>query len=569
MDNIIRPTGTHLDIDNKLKMYAQAKAIRNPMESDYRMAAAYCLPRQYNDWTGSEGPPTQQTQAGARRMQYDSTGVNCLPKYVAILNAMLTPQGSRWHKLTADNPDLMKDYSVRDYFDQLNNVLFTYRDDPNARFKQTIGEVYTGLGVYGMGPSSLIWGRSMNGLKSLKYKAWAMKDVYVLVNDEGEVTHIFRRFYMNARQFKLKFPNAEAPRSVRSQLDKPGGPDEGAMDEYIHILCYRDNYDQSSLDVRRHRVCSEYVHVKDKEPIGDEDGYTSMPMNTPRVYTEAGNPYGYSPAMQASAALGGASAAKKTIMKQGHKALDPPLLASDDGVLSGRVDIRPGRVTYGAVNAQGNPLVHALQMGDFQVGEKILLSEQEDIKDAFFVKLFTILEERPQMSATQVVEEVGQKASLLAPTMGRLQSEQGGPQIFRELDILAEQGKLPDQPPLLREAGGEFNIRYTSPMAKALYNEDVSGFMRWVEFSLNYAETAKDASVLDRIDMDNAQPEIADYMNVPTRWVRSPKAAAAVAAKRDQQTQQQQVVEQAPAIASVYNAATKTKGTSNAAGVSN
>jgi hypothetical protein len=173
------------------------------------------------------------------------------------------------------------------------------------------------------------------------------------------------------------------------------------------------------------------------------------------------------------------------------------------------------------------------------------------------------------MSATQVVEEVGQKASLLAPTMGRLQSELGGPTIEREIDILTEQGIRPDMPPELIEAAGEYNIIYTSPMAKALYNEDVSGFMRWVEFSLGYAETAQDPSPLDRIAIDRAQPEIAEYMNVPTRWVRSEKEAGSIAAKREKKLQEQQIVDQAPAIASVANAAMKRDGTSNAKGVSN
>jgi hypothetical protein len=74
---------------------------------------------------------------------------------------------------------------------------------------------------------------------------------------------------------------------------------------------------------------------------------------------------------------------------------------------------------------------------------------------------------------------------------------------------------------------------------------------------------------LDRINMDAAQPEIAEYMNVPTRWISSDDEAKAKADKRTKAMQQQQVVDQAPAIASVYNAATKNKGTSNAAGVSN
>lgn len=565
MDNIVK---NNVDVDAKCKLYEQAKAQRSYMEPDYRMAAAYALPRQYNDWTG-EGPVQGQTQTAARRYQYDSTGVRSLPKYTAILNMMLTPQGSRWHKLRADDSNLMKIHSVREYFDELNNLLFKMRYDPQARFMQAAGEVYTGLGVYGMGPMSITWGAGMNGRKTMKYKAWPMKDIFILCNDEGEVTHVFRRFWLNARQFKLKWPTVRAPRTLAAELEKTGGPDENKRVEFVQVLWYRDDYNPEAISKQRHRVRCDYICYTDKEAVDADDAYSSMPILTPRVYTEAGNPYGYSPAMQALSSMGAASSIKKTTLKMGHKALDPSLLAADDGVLSGRVDIRPGRVTYGAVNSQGQPLVHALKTGDFQPGKELLQDERSDIEDAFFVKLFTILADRPQMTATQVVEEIGQKAGLLAPTMGRLQSEFGGPDIEREIGILTEVGLRPDMPQELIDAAGDYNIVYTSPMAKALYNEDVAGAMRWIEFSLNYAEASQDPSVLDRVNIKNMQPEIADHMNVPTRWVCSDDEVKQKGAERQQRQDTQQIVDQAPAIASVANATMKREGTSNAKGMSN
>lgn len=556
------------EIEELCRMYAQAKEIRQPMEPDWRMAAAYCLPRQFNGWM-TESATNTPNNAAARRIAYDNTGIRSVPKYVAILNAIHTPEGQRWHKLVATNPDLMKLHEVRDYFDRLNAQLFRYRYDPNARFKQAQGEIYTGLGVYGMGPKSLTWGKGMNGISSFKYKAWALRDIFILVSDDGEVTHVFRRFFLNARQYRLKWPNYKAPRSVQVELDKTGGPDENKKWEFVQVLRYRTNYEPDNyLSIKRHRIACDYICVPDKEYAGEEEAYSSMPIMTPRIYTEPDNPYGYSPAVQGLPALGGASATKKTIIKQGHKAVDPSYLTNDDGNLSTRLDIRPGRVNPGGVNAQGQKLVHMLETGNFQVAEKILEDERKDIEDPFFVTLFTILAERPEMTAAQVVEEIGQKASLLAPTMGRLQSEDSGPQIAREIELLTEHGARPDMPPVLVEAQGEYDIRYTSPMAKAMAAEDVSGFMRWVEFNLKYAAETQDPSCLDRVDMDEANPEIAEYMNVQTRWVASNDKVAAKRAAREKRTQQQQIMDQAPAIASVVNTAAKTSG-SQTPGVSN
>lgn len=558
-------------INDQIKMYTQAKTLRSPIENDMRMAAAYCLPRQYNAWQ-TEGPPgaTQSNNEAARRFAFDGTGMKSLPKYAAILNAICTPQGQRYQNLVADNSDLMKVKAVQVYFSQLTDMVFSKRNAPNARFIQSAGETYSQLGVYGTAPKSVTWGKYLDGSKGFKYKSWPLRDVYILVNDDGEVTHVFRRFYVNARMAKMKWPEAKFSRSIKAELDKTGGPDEAKYFEIVQCLYYRDNYDSDAIDNRRHRISSDYIVIQDKEYLGGDVGYSSMPMMTPRVYSEPGSPYGMSAARVAMPALGGASATKKTVIKQGHKALDPAYIAHDDGVLSNRMDIRPGRFNYGGVNAAGQPLVHVLPMGDFKVAEGILQDDRGDIEDSFFVKLFTILEERNGITAAQIMEELSQKVTLLAPTMGMLFSEYLGPVTTREIDILTEEGVRPDMPPELIEARGEYKIIHTSPMAKAMYAEDIAGFMRWCEFSLNWAQQTKDPTPLHRINMFDAQPDIARYMNVRPEWVNTDEKTNQLAAQFKADQQQEQVVAQAPAIASVANAAMKRgQGSDSTAGVPN
>lgn len=550
-------------------IYEEAKTLRMPYEHDWRMAAAYCMPRHYAAWN-VEGPAVMQgggTQE-TRRFAYDNTGVRSVPKYIAILNRLATPEGQRWHTATASDPNLMKIYAVREYFNNVTDLLFKYRYNPRGRFVQTVGETYGAIGVYGIGPMSVTWRRAsaMNPYPGINYKAWNIRDVFLMFDDEGNVTHVFRRFYLNARQFKIKFPDEPMPDCLAAEENKP--PKEMNMYEFVHVLHYRMDYDPKSLTARRHRVCSSYICVKDCAYVGDDkDGYGSMPMLTPRVFTESGFPYGYSAAMQAMPALGGVSAMKKTVLKQGQKAVDPPILANDDGVLSGRVDIRPGRTTYGAVNQAGQRLVYPMEMGNFQVAENLIADERKDIEDAFFVTLFQILTETPEMTATEVMERVAEKAALLAPTMGRLQTEMLGPNIEREIEVLHEAGLLPEMPPELAEARGEYEVVYTSPLAKGQYAEEVSGFMRWSEMLLKFAEVTQDPSPTDWINMDDAAPAIADRMAVRTAWVNDPKKVEGMREDRAEKQQQQAVLDQAPAIASVAKEAMKNGG--GVPGVSN
>lgn len=539
--------------DDLCKLYEQAKSLRSAQESDWRMAAAYCLPAHYSAWQ-TEGPANYNspTQA-ARRVVYDTTGLRSLPKYVSILERLATPANQKWHGLMPSDTSLQRKLRVRQYFDELSNVLFKHRYNPKARFRVSTNEVYTSLGVYGNGPIYIGERKAtpISPYNGLKYISCQMRDVFFVTDDDGELYAVFRRFWLNVRQFKVKFPGAPIPTSMQSEASKPQ-PSETQYFEFVHYVGPRDDgsYDPEALDQRRHPVVGSYIETKGKEYVGDETGYRSMPYKIPRTSTVAGNPYGYSPASIALSALGSASAIKKVNLKQGNKAVDPVLLAHDDNVMNGEVDLRPGAVNYGAVDRQGRALIQPLRTGDFRVAEALLSDERRDIEDSFFVTLFQILTDTPEMTATEVMERVAEKAALLAPTMGRLQSELLGPMIEREIDILAEMGVLPEMPPELAEAEGEYEVVYTSPLAKSMYAEEVSGFMRAVEMATATANATQDPSHLDHFDFDAAYPEIADYMAVPARWMRDVKAVEGVREGRAAQQESAQMMQAAPALAS-------------------
>lgn len=547
-----------MDPENAVKLYNQAKSIRSVHENDWRMAAAYCLPAHYAAWQ-TDGPAAyHNSNSQVRRMVYDSTGTRSLPKYISILERLATPDGQRWHGLMASNPALRRQRRVRAYFDELETVLFKYRADPRARFRVASNEVYSSIGVYGNGPI-YIGERAPNARdrrRGFKYVACPFRDVFLLVDDEGEVHGVFRRFWLNVRQFKTKFPGVPYPTQMQSEAQKPD-PSETNFFEFVHFVCTRDedDYDPQALDARRHPYVGSYICVKSKEYVGDETGYRSMPYKVPRVSTVAGDPYGHSPAVSVLASLGSASAIKKANLKVGNRAADPVLLAPDDNAANGQVDMRPGAINYGGVGRDGRARIQTLPTGDYRVGEVLLADERRDIEDGFFVTLFQILTETPEMTATEVMERVAEKAALLAPTMGRLQSEFLGPMIERELDILAEIGVLPEMPPELREAEGEYDVVYTSPLARSMHAEEVAGFMRAVEMSLNIAQNTQDPTHLDHYNFETAIPEIADHMAVPARWMNDAEQIGARRQAREAQQQQAELMRNAPALASAAKTA--------------
>jgi hypothetical protein len=160
------------------------------------------------------------------------------------------------------------------------------------------------------------------------------------------------------------------------------------------------------------------------------------------------------------------------------------------------------------VNADGKPMVHVLPTGDIQISKEMMQEERGLINDAFLVTLFQILTETPQMTATEVIERTNEKGILLAPTVGRQQ------RVSR-----------PDDRPRARPAGrpgpaaadaaaaaggaGEYQVVYTSPLARAQRAQEAAGFVRTVETVRELVNVTQDPSLLDRFDFDTAIPEIA------------------------------------------------------------
>jgi hypothetical protein len=542
-----------------LLMYSEAKNLRAPYEADWRMNAAYCLPRHYSSWQ-QEGPAVLAPNTSAvKRFAYDATAARALPKFSAILRRLATPDGHRWERLTASDPALNTQYRVRMYFDQLTDLLFKLRYDTRALFSQTVDEAYLGLGCYGTAPIRMKWrNKAFNDKRGgLAYKAMPLKDCFPMANGDGFIDTMFVRLWYTATQARKAFPNTTLCRCISQELEKPV-PSNTRYFEIVHGVFPRDfgRYDPGSLTVNRHPFVGCFLCVNDSDYIGPEDGFASFPYLVPRTATEPGEVYGFSPAQQASPAMGSVNAMKKSMLRVGQKKADPPLLASDDGVLSGRVGLTPGYVNYGAINAQGQPLIKSLEVGDLNPAKEILADERSDIDDAFLVNLFQILIETPEMTATEVVERVAEKAALAAPTMARLQGGLLGPEVERALYLINEYQPqlMPDMPPELQEAKGEYDIVYTSPLAKGLYAEEDSGFLYMVQTSMEVATATQDSSAMDHYNFDVAIPELAEHRSVPTRWMRSPEELAQIRANRQASADQANLAQAAPAIATVAKA---------------
>jgi hypothetical protein len=495
--------------------------------------------------------PNSQTTEGAKKTEhvYDSTAAMSLDRFGAIVDSLITPRNSLYHGLEATDPALNKIRAVREWFEEATRILFHFRYLPQANFASQNQMGYKSYGAFG---NDALFIDPMWRAKGIRYRCMSLGEVYFFENHQGIIDKVVRIFQLTVRQAIQKWGD-KLPESIRKVAET--NPERKF--QFSHCVEPREDFDPTRRDFKGMKFAS-YYYTTEQFTMLEEGGYHVFPYAISRYEQFPDEVYGRSIAMNLLPAIKTLNEEKKTVLKQGQRALDPILLVHDDGVIDG-FSMKSGAMNAGAVTADGRPLVHTLPTGNIVVGKELMDDERNIIKDGFFVSIFQILTESPQMTATEVMEKAREKGILLSPTIGRVEAEKQGPQIERELDILMQQGLLPPMPPELLEAKGEYKVVYDSPLSRAQRSGEAAGIMRTLQATLEVVQITQDPSPLDNFNFDEIVPELASINSVPLRWMNDPKTISSIRQARNEQMQLKQMTEAAPGAAAMINAGAKAK----------
>lgn len=485
-----------------------------------------------------------QTKGEKRNQElFDSTASISLNRFAAIMGALLCPQSDTWHRMRASDESLNRNRNVRIYFEEVNKILFQQRYMPRANFTAQIYQHFKSLGAYGTGATFI---DELYGEYGIRYRNIHLSEIYFAENHQGLIDTAYRCFQMTARQAVQKWGDGVSEK-VREAATK--NPEQTF--EFVHCVKPRKNPDIERRDFKGMVFAAYYIEREGKRLL-DEQGYNTFPYPASRYEQAAGEVYGRSPAMDVLPAIKTLNEQKKTMLKQGHRAVDPVLLGADDGVLDG-FNLTPGAFNPGGVSKDGQPLVHTLPVGRLDIGKDLMDDERSDIKDAFLVNLFQILVDNPARTATEVLEIAREKGVLLSP-IGRQNSEFLGPVNERELDILSMQRQLPKMPPELLEAAGQYAIIYENPIAKSQRSNESAGLFRTLELVVNTVNITKDPAPLDHFNWDTIIPEVSENQNVPARWMNSIETIKGIRAGRTEQNETQTAIQAGPSAAAMLKA---------------
>lgn len=550
------------DVDQYLRRFDKLKDQRSQFDQHWQTVADIVWP-DAADFTIKREPGERRTQR-----QFDMTATIALGRFGAIMESLLTPQGEKWHGLRASEEDLNEVPEVKEWFDELTRRLFDARMASGAGFYTAKQVGYLSHGAFGNACTEIqprilgIDRRTGRPKVGLRYRNLHIKDVWVATDHLGSIDTFYHCYRIPAGRVRQQFPHAEMPRKIADMAER----DPFAPIELVRCIHPNDAYVVGSEHPEHRRLLGIDIYPDDKA-VMEVSGFHELPYTYSRWMVNPAETYGRGPAMTVLADIFTLQEQERTILRSGQKAADPPLLTTEDGVIGAGgsgIDIRSGAINYGGLNAQGQPMIVPLQTGArLDITMEMQDRHRANVNDIFLVSLFQAIVDHPQMTATQVLALAQQRAMVTAPPVGRLQGEDLGPGIEREVSILARMGALPPMPDALLEAEGEYQIEYVSPATRMAKSEESMALARAVEIMAPWIQN--DPVLLDVVKGEDAFREVLTNLGFPTKNQRTPQEMEKVREGAAMAAQQAAQLEAAPVVAGTAKDLAQAEATAGAA----
>ncbi len=474
---------------------------------------------------------TKRTKGEKRaEVLFDSTAITASNLLSASLQGTLTSPSMQWFYLKLREKELNEIRDVQLWLEDSAKRMYDVFNESN--FNTEVHEMY--LDMVTMGTASLFVEEGIGGFDEagVHFNTLHISEYYIQENTSGYVDTVYRKYKLTARQAVQEFgEDSLGEKVLQAAKDKPD-----KKFNFIHAVEPLEDYERSmgkgatKLPFHSCHVCEE-----DKMVVRG-GGYNEFPYLVPRWSKATGEIYGRSPSYNALADIKTLNKSVEIGLKAWSKAIDPPLLVQDDGVI-GRVRMTPGGITVVRNDAAVKP---------FQSGANVQLTDMKEeqlrsaIRQAYYSDQLQ-LQQGPQMTATEVQVRYELMQRLLGPTLGRFQSEFLNPLIERVFGIMNRAGALLEAPPEVQ--GAKLDIEYVGPLARSQKMEEAIAVERLYQLVMQIAPA--DPSLMDIIDNDEAIRARAELLGVPKSVLRGRDEVEELReARMQQQAMQEQMAMQ-------------------------
>jgi hypothetical protein len=508
-----------------LSRFDRLQGQRENWETHWQEVADYMQPR--------KADVTKRRARGDKRMEqvFDSSPIQAVELLAASLHGMLTNPSTPWFTLRFKDEEIQNEDEAKLWLEASTDAMYTAFNRSN--FQQEIFELYHDLITFGTAAMFI----EEDNDDIIKFSTRHINEVFIAENEKGRIDTIYRKFKISARAAIQKFGE-----TVSADVQTKAKKDPYEEIELLHAVYPRSDFNPNKKDKTNMPFESVYMEYKNGNELS-VGGFREFPFVVPRYLKASNEIYGRSPAMTALPDVKMLNEMSKTTIKAAQKQVDPPLLVPDDGFLL------PVRTVPGGLNfyrSGTRDRIEPLNIGaNNPLGLNMEQQRRDSIRAVFYVNQL-MMQQGPQMTATEVIQRNEEKMRLLGPVLGRLQSELLKPLIDRVFAVLLRNNMLPQAPEFL--SGRDVEIEYVSPLAKAQKSTELQSIMRAVEILGSLANVAP---VFDYVNFDNLVKHLADIVGVPQKILKTQNQ---VNADRQAQAQQQQEMQQMQQLQQVAKA---------------
>lgn len=345
------------------------------------------------------------------------------------VGGMLRPPGQGWFRVSLrSNTGQESSQAAQAWLEAMTGRMRAAMYEPRAAFQRAAKQADNDYVTFGNAVISVEpnWRDT-----SLLFRCWHLKDVVWREDFTGRVDEVHRRSTMTALEAMRLFPHSHAPELKTMPVEQL----RSRQLEVRHVALPAERFGDPSISARFVSVFVDVAHGHVMEAVGRSTlGYV-----VPRWQLVSGSVYGYSPTAVAS--ISDARLLQdmtRTILEAGEKAVDPPMIATQEAVRSD-VALYPGGITYvdAAYDERLGAAIRPISQdrSGLPLGLKMQQDVRQQIAAAWMLNKLT-LPQAGGMTAYEVGQRVQEYVRQVLPLFEPIEAEYSAALCHETFDVL-------------------------------------------------------------------------------------------------------------------------------------
>lgn len=490
-----------------LKQFQGLKAIRDPLDQDYRDCYRFTYPTLgtgfQNTESGILGAQTAKTETA---QLLDSTATDSVRLLASSVLSSLTPPNTRWFDATppiGTYEGYELDQDGKEWLDKAASRVHTMIHASN--YDTEAYSLMVHLMVAGMAG---IYVELKNN--KLHFSTWPLNHLYCQETlNEGYIDTVYRSFNFTAQEAVLEFGLENLPQ----QLKEAYRSNEHDSKKFQFTVCIRPRIKggKQSTGTTKKNLPWESLWVHSCGTIVRESGFHEMPVIVPRWLKIPDTDYARSPVFDALPDIKTLNKVKEQMLLNMEMHITGMFKVKDDGV------INPNNVKFGARRVIPVGDMDNLQPlrsgGDIDFAVSQIQSLQGSVRKMLLADQLGPTEKAIQ-TATEVTTRNNQVMQILGPIFAGLQSEFLTHLIARCFGLAIRAGLLPQIPESISQGDGNFEIEYRSPLARAQKKQELVAIDEVTTRVTKLSLELQKPELLDKINFEAIVDKYGDLLGI-------------------------------------------------------